>query len=96
MPVEREKKLTGFRFVTLPVKTVAAYLCLNVRQHGGCDCGLISNTMLYEVRSGLQLFWALSFSLISQFFFVFTMKLAGVTKSHFLLEVFTIIARTKT
>lgn len=94
MPVER-KKINGLQVVTLPVKTVSAYLCLNVRQPRECDRGFISNTMLYEVSSGLQLFWALSFSLISQFF-VSTMKLAGVTGGRFLQKIFIIKARPKT
>lgn len=81
--------------MTLPVKTVSAYLCLNVRQPGECDRSFISNTMLYEVSSGLQLFWALSFSLISQFF-VPTMKLAGVTGGRFLQKILTIKAQSKT
>lgn len=94
MPVER-KKNNGLQVMTLPVKTVSAYLCLNVRQPGECDRSFISNTMLYEVSSGLQLFWALSFSLISQFF-VPTMKLAGVTGGRFLQKILTIKAQSKT
>lgn len=78
--------------MTLARKAAESYLCFNVPQPGEKDRCLISDAMLHTVSRGLELFWALSLSLISQFF-VSTIKIATVTESDFRLEVFIIKAR---
>jgi len=79
--------------VTLRTKAAAPYLCFIVRPPGEQDRSLISNAMLHTVCRGLQLFWALSLSLISQFF-VSTIKLTAATTTNFRFMVFTIKAHT--
>lgn len=86
------EKCNGLLVVTLAIKAADPYLCFNVRQPGGDDRTLISSAMLHAVSRGLQLFWALSLSWISQFF-VSTFKRAAATPSDFRPQVFTIKAQ---
>lgn len=88
--------INGLQVGTLPVEILAAYLCLTVRQHAERDCGFISDAMLYEVSSGSLLFWALSFSLISQFFFCVHHEVSGRHRRSLPVGIFTIKARTET